>query len=105
MKRINKQNLIFYIFIIYLLILVVAQFFASTDSALEVNLGSTLELPSMSHWLGTDDYGRDLLSRVIIGARYTLIISLITLLITVVIGVPLGLLAGYKKGIVDTVIM
>lgn len=105
MKRINKQNLIFYIFIIYLLILVVAQFFASTDSALEVNLGSTLELPSMSHWLGTDDYGRDLLSRVIIGARYTLIISLITLLITVVIGLPLGLLAGYKKGIVDTVIM
>src|SRR5699024_2086198 len=63
------------------------------------------ELPSSTHWLGTDDYGRDLLARVIVGARYTLIISLITLLITVIIGVPLGLLAGYKKGLVDTIIM
>lgn len=62
-------------------------------------MNHTLELPSSSHWLGTDDYGRDLLARVIIGARYTLIISLITLLITVIIGVPLGLLAGYKKAL------
>lgn len=105
MKRINKRNLILYIFLLYLLVLVVAQFFVSMNSALEVHLGNTLELPSSTHWLGTDDYGRDLLSRVIVGARYTLVISLITLLITVIIGVPLGLLAGYKRGIVDTIIM
>ncbi|GGB76372.1 MULTISPECIES: nickel transporter permease [Staphylococcus] len=105
MKRINKRNLILYIFLLYLLVLVVAQFFVSMNSALEVHLGNALELPSSTHWLGTDDYGRDLLSRVIVGARYTLVISLITLLITVIIGVPLGLLAGYKRGIVDTIIM
>lgn len=105
MKHINKHNLIFYVFALYLIVIVIAQFFVSTNSALEVHLGHALEMPSLSHWLGTDDYGRDLLSRVIVGARYTLLISLITLLVTVIIGVPLGLIAGYKKGIVDTVIM
>src|SRR5699024_6325059 len=100
MRHKNKGNCIFYVFGIYVLLLIAAQFFISTDSALEVHLSHTLEFPSSSHWLGTDDYGRDLLARVIVGARYTLIISLITLLITVIIGVPLGLLAGYKKGLV-----
>ncbi|MDG0823432.1 MAG: ABC transporter permease [Staphylococcus equorum] len=105
MKHMNKHNLIFYVFAFYLIIIITAQFFVSTHSALEVHLGNALETPSLAHWLGTDDYGRDLLSRVIVGARYTLLISLVTLLVTVIIGVPLGLLAGYKKGIVDTVIM
>ncbi|KRG08410.1 nickel transporter permease [Staphylococcus sp. NAM3COL9] len=105
MKHINKHNLIFYAFAFYLIVIIIAQFFVSINSALEVHLDNALEMPSLSHWLGTDDYGRDLLSRVIVGARYTLLISLITLLVTVIIGVPLGLLAGYKKGIVDTVIM
>ena len=105
MKHINKHNLIFYGFSFYLIVIIIAQFFVATNSALEVHLGNALETPSLTHWLGTDDYGRDLLSRVIVGARYTLIISLITLFVTVIIGVPLGLLAGYKKGIVDTVIM
>ena len=105
MKHINKHNLIFYGFSFYLIVIIIAQFLVSTNSALEVHLGNALETPSLTHWLGTDDYGRDLLSRVIVGARYTLLISLITLLVTVIIGVPLGLLAGYKKGIVDTVIM
>ncbi|HLR19475.1 MAG TPA: nickel transporter permease [Staphylococcus sp.] len=105
MKRITKQNFIFYVFTLYLIIIIGAQFFVSTNNALEVHLSNSLELPSLSHWLGTDDYGRDLLSRVIVGARYTLVISLITLIITVIIGVPLGLIAGYKKGIVDTIIM
>ena len=105
MKQINRRNMIFYAFAIYFVVLIIAQFFVSSYSAYEVNLGSSLETPNLTHWLGTDDYGRDLFSRVIIGARYTLIISLITLFITVIIGVPLGLLAGYKKGIVDTFIM
>lgn len=105
MKQINRRNIIFYAFAVYFVVLIIAQFFVSSYSAYEVNLGSSLETPNLTHWLGTDDYGRDLFSRVIIGARYTLIISLITLFITVIIGVPLGLLAGYKKGIVDTFIM
>ena len=75
MKQINRRNMIFYAFAIYFVVLIIAQFFVSSYSAYEVNLGSSLETPNLTHWLGTDDYGRDLFSRVIIGARYTLIIS------------------------------
>lgn len=105
MKQINQRHIIIYIFVVYLFVLVIAQFFVSSGSAYDVNLDSSLERPNLTHWLGTDDYGRDLFSRVIIGARYTLIISLITLLATVFIGVPLGLIAGYKKGVLDAFIM
>ncbi|MCS4486290.1 nickel transporter permease [Staphylococcus americanisciuri] len=105
MKRISKHNMMIYIFMIYILTLIIVQFFISTESAFDVNLANTLSPPSASHWLGTDDYGRDLLSRSMIGAKYTLLISLMTLLIATMIGVPLGLLAGYKNGMIDTVIM
>lgn len=104
-RKFNKYNIIFYLFGIYLITLFIAQFVVSSHNAFNVDLGQTLELPSVFHWLGTDEYGRDMLDRVIIGARYTLVISLITLLTTCIVGLPLGLLAGYKQGFIDTVIM
>ena len=91
------KNLIFYLFFIYLLLLVILQFTTSTDKALSVNLDQALQNPNLHHWLGTDDYGRDLYARLVIGARYTLAIALMTLTMIVLIGVPLGLIAGYKK--------
>ena len=57
--------------------------------------------PSITHWFGTDDYGRDVLSRTLLGARLSLVIGFGATLISVVIGVPLGLVAGYKRGLVD----
>lgn len=99
------KNFIFYLFIIYILLLIILQFTTSTDKALTVHLDDALQNPSLHHWLGTDDYGRDLYARIIIGARYTLAITIMTLLMIVIIGVPLGLIAGYKKGIIDTIIM
>ncbi|GEP78361.1 hypothetical protein SCA05_01540 [Staphylococcus carnosus] len=91
------KNFIFYLFIIYILLLIILQFTTSTDKALTVHLGDTLQNPSLHHWLGTDDYGRDLYARIIVGARYTLAIAIMTLLMIVIIGVPLGLIAGIKK--------
>jgi peptide/nickel transport system permease protein len=60
--------------------------------------------PSASHWFGTDEVGRDLLSRVIWGARASLAAGVISVSIAVGIGVPLGMLAGYVGGLVDGVI-
>ena len=101
----NKSNIVYDIFFCYLVIIIGAQFVVSTNDAIDVHLSQTFEAPSLQHWLGTDDYGRDVLRRVIIGARYTLVVSLITLVLVVIIGVPLGLIAGYVNGWTDKVIM
>jgi peptide/nickel transport system permease protein len=60
--------------------------------------------PSAAHWFGTDESGRDLLSRVIFGARASLLAGVVSVLIAILIGVPLGLLAGYRGGWADTII-
>lgn len=57
------------------------------------------------HLLGTDDVGRDLLARLIYGGRVTLAVALCAPLISVSIGLPLGLLAGYYRGIVETLVL
>ncbi|RXH19921.1 ABC transporter permease [Bradyrhizobium guangzhouense] len=60
--------------------------------------------PTAAHWFGTDELGRDILSRVIYGARASLLAGLISVVIALGIGVPLGLLAGYRGGFVDALI-
>jgi peptide/nickel transport system permease protein len=60
--------------------------------------------PSWAHWLGTDEVGRDVLSRVIFGARASLSAGLVSVSIAVGAGVPLGLLAGYAGGWIDSVL-
>jgi peptide/nickel transport system permease protein len=60
--------------------------------------------PSVAHWFGTDDIGRDVASRVIFGARASLLAGVASVLISLSIGVPVGLLAGYAGGKVDTLI-
>src|SRR6201995_1823503 len=54
--------------------------------------------PSALHWFGTDDLGRDILSRVIFGARASLIAGAISVGIALLVGVPFGLLSGYRGG-------
>ena len=66
---------------------------------------SVLLPPSMSHWFGTDQVGRDILSRVLYGARVSPLIAVFVILISCVIGIPLGLAAGYFGGVIDEVIM
>lgn len=68
------------------------------------DLLARLQPPSSVHWLGTDDYGRDVLSRLIYGARMSLQASLQAVALALVLGLPLGVLAGYLGGWVDTVL-
>ena len=60
--------------------------------------------PSALHWFGTDELGRDVLARVIYGARASLMAGAISVTIALTIGVPLGLLAGYRGGFIDALI-
>jgi ABC-type dipeptide/oligopeptide/nickel transport system permease subunit len=66
---------------------------------------SVLQSPSGEHLLGTDQLGRDLLSRLLYGGRLTLFIGVFAVAVGMVVGVPLGVLAGYYRGWVDMLIM
>lgn len=68
------------------------------------NLGNTLAEPSWEHWMGTDDLGRDVLSRLIHGAPASLFASFLAVSVAAMIGVPVGLLAGFMGGWVDDAI-
>lgn len=69
------------------------------------DLFKRLKSPSRNHWLGTDEFGRDLLSRIIYGTRISFKIGTIGVAIAVILGVPLGLVAGFAGGRADNVIM
>jgi|UPI00005DCE94 peptide/nickel transport system permease protein len=60
--------------------------------------------PSAAHWFGTDDLGRDVLARVLYGARASLLAGAISVVIALSIGVPIGMIAGYRGGFVDALI-
>lgn len=73
--------------------------------ALELNPPDRLQGPSVTHLLGTDQYGRDTFSRVLLGARTSLAVSSLAIALAFVVGGVLGLLAGFYRGWVDALIM
>ncbi len=74
-------------------------------SPVEQDLGRNYEAPSARHLLGTDDLGRDTLSRLVYGARISLGVAAASVVVGLTVGVVLGLLAGYRGGWVDAAIM
>ena len=72
---------------------------------IKVDVSQTLIPPGARHWLGTDDLGRDVFSRVLWGARVSLSVGLISVTIGFLLGVSIGLLAGYLGGTVDLIAM
>jgi ABC-type dipeptide/oligopeptide/nickel transport system permease subunit len=92
---------------VLLLILVCATFapWIAPYDPLAVNTLGRLQPPSAAHWLGTDEVGRDLLSRLVFGTRYFLLICLIAMSISASFGTLLGLLSGAGSAVADAVIM
>ncbi|MEZ5988492.1 MAG: ABC transporter permease [Planctomycetota bacterium] len=83
--------------------LAVPLFFSASPRELT---GETAFLPpSLAHWFGTDDLGRDLLLRTFAGGRISLFVAFVAVGFSLVIGVPLGLVAGYFGGFVDSAVM
>lgn len=69
------------------------------------NISQRLQSPSLAHPFGTDHVGRDILARVIWGARYSLPIGIVAVVVAVLLGVTLGAVAGYYGGVVENVLM
>ncbi|WP_336043517.1 ABC transporter permease, partial [Pseudooceanicola nanhaiensis] len=80
-----------------------ADWIAPYDPTLQ-DYGAMLEAPSAAHWLGTDDLGRDVFSRLIHGASASVYAAFLAVGVASVIGIPVGLIAGYAGGWTDEVI-
>lgn len=94
------------LFVIVCLVLVAifADYIASYDPW-ESNFGEKLQPPSLRHLMGTDNFGRDVFSRIIYGSRITLLVGFAAASITISVGVILGALAGYFGGLIENIIM
>ena len=101
----NKTS---WIGLVVFLIVVVAAIFAPLLAPFDPNDQNILEklrAPTLEHWLGTDSFGRDTLSRLLYGARISLIIGIVSTFAAMLIGTVIGMLAGWHGGRLDTVTM
>lgn len=94
----------FGLLLVIILVAIFAPWIAPHDP-LKQNIVSRLEPPSAEFWLGTDSFGRDILSRVIYGSRISLMVGFVSILIAMTIGSFLGVLAGYFGGLLDRLVM
>lgn len=75
------------------------------NSPYDVDFGHILESPNKQHWLGTDELGRDILSRILEGARTSLLIAMAVQTAATIFGTTVGLLAGYSNRVIDATMM
>ena len=102
-----KKDKVAMICLVFVVLLALSAVFAPLLAPYDPSYQDTaniLAAPSQAHWMGTDEYGRDILSRIIYGTRVSLSVGLIAEAIAVTIGVLMGSIAGYYGGWVDTVI-
>lgn len=103
--RRNRGAILGLILIIFLALVAVAAPWVAPYDPLEQSIREALQGPSTKHLFGTDDIGRDMLSRIIYGARISLRVGLISVAIGSIIGTTLGITAGFYGGWVDNIIM
>lgn len=90
--------------LLVLLVVLYAFIFLRHDPTL-TNLDQRLQGSSLQHPLGTDQLGRDVLTRLLLGGQQTMGYSLLALMVSLVIGIPFGLISGFKRGVVDRIFM
>jgi peptide/nickel transport system permease protein len=103
MKR-NRSAIAGLVIIAFFTLLAIAAPLLPLADPLATSWGAIRKAPSAAHWLGTDDIGRDVLSRMIWGSQASLMAGVISVAIAVAAGVPFGLISGYFGGWVDQVI-
>ncbi|MGA9288304.1 MAG: ABC transporter permease, partial [Anaerobacillus sp.] len=102
--RRNKLAMIGMGIVLFFILLAIFAGVIAPEGINEQKLAERLQSPSASHWFGTDDFGRDILSRIIYGARISLWVGFFAVLGSAAIGSLLGMIAGYYGRIVDTII-
>lgn len=102
----NMTAMLGLFFILFVFTLSICSYFTfDYDMAIENNYGATLQLPSLAYPLGTDNFGRDVFSRIVFGARISLIVGVLSTLIPFVVGGILGAISGYYGKRTDNILM
>ena len=104
LKR-NRSAMVGGIFVSFFVVIAVLAPILPIADPTATDWGAIRLAPSAEHWLGTDEIGRDILSRMIWGARASLMAGVVSVLIALAVGVPLGVLAGYFGGWTDQIIV
>ena len=105
MARENKTAVISFVVIVLMILAALLAPFLTPYEENDMDLMHRLSPPSAEHLLGTDEGGRDVFTRLLYGARVSLLIGVVPALLSLVLGSALGVLAGYRGGMTDTVIM
>ena len=103
-----KKNKLAMVSLGFIVILVLAVSFADFIAPYpydQIDLANALQKPSLKHLMGTDDFGRDLFSRILYGGRISLLVAFCTVMISIVVSAILGAAAGYFGGWFDSVVM
>ncbi|MEG7845170.1 nickel transporter permease [Bacillus mobilis] len=106
-RKLKKNKMAFIGGIIVLFYILIAIFapLLTPYNPFDIQLVNKLQPPSMEHWMGTDDKGRDILSRLLHGTRLSLLVGFSSVFIGALFGIILGIISGYYGGWFDTVIM
>ena len=104
LKR-NRNSMLGLIIITMMIYIVMLAPFLATHDPINIDWSALTQGPSKAHWLGTDEFGRDLFSRTLYGSRVAMGVGVLAVMINSLIGTVLGLLAGYYGGKVDNFIM
>ena len=90
--------------ILIVLVAIFAPWLATHDPLAQSTI-SRLQTPSTEHWLGTDDYGRDIFSRILYGTRVALLVGVLSVALGAVLGTIIGVVAGFFGGVLDALLM
>lgn len=101
----NKMAIIGLVLVLVIVFTAIFANFIAPYDPYDQNLREKLQFPSSEHLLGTDNFGRDLLSRIIFGARTSLLVALLSVVISMVIGIILGATSGYFGGVYEGIVM
>jgi peptide/nickel transport system permease protein len=106
-RRLKRSNTAVFGLVVVVVLILVATFadVLAPYSATDTNPNEMFQMPNSKHLLGTDQLGRDMLSRVIYGSRVSLTVGLSSVVLAVFIGLPLGLIAGFYGRLYDTLVM
>jgi peptide/nickel transport system permease protein len=101
----SRLNVLGVAIVALILLLAVVGPFIAPQNPDQVNLFAVLQSPSVHHWFGTDNLGRDLFSRVLVGTRISVEVAVIILSLSVTFGTAVGIVSGLAGGLVDEIVM